>query len=100
MTRVFALCLLLSFALPVIARAQATATDAGEAKGLSWFEITAYSPKYHPPDDAWLARLAKTGKWKLKILRKNAQFEVHTGAKKYRDAWQKVADACKAAIGG
>jgi len=94
MTRIAMLCLVLALSLPVFAHA-----DGGEPKGLSWFEISAYSPKYHAPDGAWLARLAKTSHLKIKLLRKNANFEVKFGAAKYKDGWKTVADACAAALG-
>lgn len=73
--------------------AQATAKD--DAKGLSWFEISTFSPGLHPVDDAFVKRMESTWKLKLRTFRRNAQFAALCSFNpELKAAWKKIATEC------
>lgn len=78
---------------PTVAVAHATSKD--DAKGLSWLEISTFSPGLHPVDDAFVKRMEATWKLKLRTFRRNAQFAALCSFDPaLKAAWKKIASEC------
>lgn len=76
-----------------VAQAHATAKD--DVKGLSWLEISTFSPGLHPVDDAFVKRMEATWKLKLRTFRRNAQFAALCSFDPtLKAAWKKIAAEC------
>lgn len=79
--------------LPEGPAASAQAKDG--VKGLSWFEISTFSPGLKPVDDALIARMEVTWKLKLRTFRRNAQFAAMLSFDpKLKADWKKIAAEC------
>ena len=80
---------------------QATAHAKDDVKGLSWFEITTFSPAFTPVDDAFVKRMEATWKLKLRAFRRNAGFPaMFNPDPNLRAAWKKVQTECTRIIKG
>ena len=84
------------------ATAQATSAPAAKdaaVKGLSWLEISTFSPGLHPVDDAFVKRMEATWHLKLRTFRRNAQFAALLSFDPtLKAAWKKIAEECKRII--
>lgn len=79
--------------------ARATEHRDGEVKGLSWFEISTFSPAFTPVDDAFVKRMEATWKFKLRVFRRNAAFPAKFNPDpNLRAQWKKVVEECKRII--
>ena len=75
--------------------------DAPAVKGLSWLEISTFSPGLHPVDDAFVKRMEATWHLKLRAFRRNAQFAALCSFDPtLKAAWKKIATECKRIIKG
>jgi hypothetical protein len=64
-------------------------------KGLSWLEIGAFSPAFTPVNEALIARLEKTWKLKLRVMRRNAWLPAHINPDpNLRAQWKKLIEDC------
>jgi hypothetical protein len=80
--------------------ASAAAREDG-VKGLSWFEITTFSPAFTPVDDGFVKRMEATWKLKLRAFRRNAAFPAKFNPDpNLRAQWKKVVEECTRIIKG
>lgn len=78
-----------------VATATAHTSAKDDVKGLSWFEISTFSPGLKPVDAALIARMEVTWKIKLRAFRRNAQFAAMLSFDpKLKADWKKIAEEC------
>jgi hypothetical protein len=80
-------------AAPAMSPVRVSARD--DVRGLSWWEITTFSPAFTTVDDGFVKRLEKTWKLKLRFFRRNAAFPAKFNPDpNLRAQWKKVVEEC------